>query len=162
MQKFAMSAFFVGGGLGNIQKYLTFRRTGDIKRFFSEWFWFWYCDLYIPSSFTIFFLTFYDMRLSFVSRVHLAESLSSMRDDNSSAKYSVQYLRPSVRGVILNISARERIPPEYARAVLAGCLKLGALKTVVFTIPTKDRGLRIQSSDILFGEPGVGKGHAFQ
>ena len=88
----------------------------------------------------LFFFTFYDMRLSSVSRVHLAESLSSMRDDNSSAKYSVQYLRPSVRGVILNISARERIPPEYARAVLAGCLKLGALKTVVFTIPTKDRG----------------------
>ena len=76
------------------------------------------------------------MRLSSVSRVHLAESLSSMRDDNSSAKYSVLYLRPSVRGVLLNISAGERIPPEFVRVVLAGCLKLDALKTVVFTIPT--------------------------
>ena len=46
--------------------------------------------------------------------------------------------------------------------MLAGCLKLAALKTVVFTIPSKERGLRIQSSDIILGEPGVGKGQAFQ
>ena len=43
---------------------------------------------------------------------------------------------------------------------LAGCLKVGALNAKVFTIPSKSEGLRIQTSDIILGEPGVGKGQA--
>ena len=46
--------------------------------------------------------------------------------------------------------------------VLAGCVKVAALKTVVFTIPSKRRGLRVQTMDIILGELGVGKGTAFQ
>ena len=33
---------------------------------------------------------------------------------------------------------------------------------VYYTIPSKEKGLRIQTSDIVLGEPGVGKGQAFQ
>ena len=85
-----------------------------------------------------------------------------MRGDLLGAHYALKYLRPVVRGMIFAISAGERIPPEFIRVVLAGCLKVGALKTVVYTIPSKEEGLRIQSSDIILGEPGVGKGQAFQ
>ena len=36
------------------------------------------------------------------------------------------------------------------------------MRAVVKTIPTKEKGLRIQTSDIILGEPGVGKGQSFQ
>ena len=62
----------------------------------------------------------------------------------------------------MKIAAGERIPPEYVRVVLAGCLKVAALRAVVFTIPSKGRGLRVQTTDIILGEPGVGKGTAYQ
>ena len=74
----------------------------------------------------------------------------------------VQCLQPSVRAVLLKVAGGERIPPEFVRAVLAGCLKVGALNATVFTMPSKSRGLRIQTSDIILGEPGVGKGQAYQ
>ena len=78
------------------------------------------------------------------------------------ATYSLKYLRPIVRGLLLAIAAGERIPPEFVRVTLAGCLKVGALKSVVYTIPSKQDGLRIQCSDIILGEPGVGKGQAYE
>ena len=62
-----------------------------------------------------------------------------------------------MRAVLLKVADGERIPPEFVRAVLAGCLKVGALNATVFTMPSKSRGLRIQTSDIILGEPGVGK-----
>ena len=62
-----------------------------------------------------------------------------------------------MRAVLLKVAGGERIPPEFVRAVLAGCLKVGALNATVFTMPSKSRGLRIQTSDIILGEPGVGK-----
>ena len=62
-----------------------------------------------------------------------------------------------MRAVLLKVAGGERIPPEFVRAVLAGCLKVGALNSTVFTMPSKSRGLRIQTSDIILGEPGVGK-----
>ena len=64
--------------------------------------------------------------------------------------------------MLLKIAAGERIPPEYVRVVLAGCVKVAALRAEVFTIPSKRRGLRVQTTDIILGEPGVGKGSAFQ
>ena len=67
-----------------------------------------------------------------------------------------------MRALLLKVAAGERIPPEFGRIVLAGCLKAGSLKSVVKTIPSKEKGLRIQTSDVVFGEPGVGKGQAFQ
>ena len=45
---------------------------------------------------------------------------------------------------------------------LAGCVKVAVLRAMVFTIPSKRRGLRVQTTDIILGEPGVGKGTAFQ
>ena len=74
----------------------------------------------------------------------------------------MQYLRPAVRALLLKIACGERIPPEFVRIVLAGCLKGASLRAVVKTIPTKEKGLRIQTSDIILGEPGVGKGQSFQ
>ena len=64
--------------------------------------------------------------------------------------------------MISNVVAGETIPPEFIRIVLAGCLKVASLKAVVYTIPSKSSGLRIQTTDIVLGEPGVGKGQAFQ
>ena len=72
------------------------------------------------------------------------------------------YLRPKVRALILKITAGERIIPEYVTVVLSGCLKVAALKAVVYTIPSKAKGLRVQTSDIILGEPGVGKNQSYQ
>ena len=110
----------------------------------------------------IFLLLFDNMKFSFIGPSHLASSLEEMRDEQSSAKYSFQFLRPSVRGLLLSVSVGGRIPPEFVRVVISGCLKVAGLRTVVFTIPSKEKGLRIQTSDIILGEPGVGKGQAFQ
>ena len=62
----------------------------------------------------------------------------------------------------MKIAAGERILPEYVRVVLAGCMKVAALNASVYTMPSKEKGLRIQTSDIILGKPGVGKGQAFQ
>ena len=64
-----------------------------------------------------------------------------------------------MRAVLLKVAGGERIPPEFVRAVLAGCLKVGVLNATVFTMPSKSRGL---TSDIILGKPGVGKGQAYQ
>ena len=66
-----------------------------------------------------------------------------------------------MRGLLLKVSAGERLPPEIIR-VLGGFLKVACFRTVAFTIPSKEEGLRIQTSDIILGEPGVGKGQAFR
>ena len=100
------------------------------------------------------------MKFSAVGRAHLLESLIKLRGDEPCAKWSLKYLRPSVRALLMKVTAGERLPPELVRVVLSGCVKVAALRTVVFTIPTKAEGLRIQSSDIILGEPGVGKGQS--
>ena len=74
----------------------------------------------------------------------------------------MKYLRPSVRALFIKVAAGERIPPEFVRVVLAGCMKVGALRATVSTIPSKSTELRIQISDVILGEPGVGKGQAYQ
>ena len=102
------------------------------------------------------------MKFSSVSRSHLTDSIKGMRGDMSGAKYSVLFLRPIIRGLLLTVAAGERIPLKFVRVVLGGCLKVGALKTVVYTIPSKAEGLRVQHSDVILGEPGVGKGQAYQ
>ena len=52
--------------------------------------------------------------------------------------------------------------PEFVRIALSGCLKVAVLKGLVNTIISKAKGLRVQTTDIVLGEPGVGKGQAFQ
>ena len=51
-------------------------------------------------------------KFSPVGRCHLKESITRMRGDMSGASYSLKYLRPIVRGLLLAIAAGERIPPE--------------------------------------------------
>ena len=102
------------------------------------------------------------MKFSGVGRQRLADACVKLRKQDCCAKYSVKYLRPTVRALLLKVAAGERIPPEFVRVALTGCLKVAVLKAVVNTIPSKDKGLRIQTSDIVFGEPGVGKGQAYQ
>ena len=41
---------------------------------------------------------------------------------------------------------------------ISSCVKAACLKAVVFTIPSKEDGLRIQSTDVFLGDPGLGKG----
>ena len=41
-------------------------------------------------------------------------------------------------------------------------MKVGSVLAEVKTMPSKDKGLPIQSSDIILGEPGIGKGQSFQ
>ena len=102
------------------------------------------------------------MKFSIIARTHLVNALSRDRGDDCCAKYSLKHLRPCVRAMLLKIAAGERIPPEYIRVVLGGCVKAAALRAVVYTIPSKAKGLRVQTTDIILGEPGVGKGSAFQ
>ena len=68
-------------------------------------------------------------KFSSVGRCHLKESITRMRGDMSGASYSLNFFRPIVRGLLLAIAAGERIPPEFVRVTLAGCLK--AVKTKV-------------------------------
>ena len=97
-------------------------------------------------------------KFSNAGRSHSSDALRAMRPDVSSARFSVQYLRPKVRAVLLKISAGERVHPEIIRINLSGCVKSACLKAVVFTIPSKVKGLRIQSTDVFLGDPGLGKG----
>ena len=97
-------------------------------------------------------------KFSNACRSHLSDALRAIRSDVSSARFSVQYLRPKVRAVLLKISAGERVHPEIIRINLSGCVKSACLKAVVFTIPSKVKGLRVQSSDVFLGDPGLGKG----
>ena len=43
-----------------------------------------------------------------------------------------------MRALLIKVAAGERIPPEFIRVALAGCLKVACLRTVVKTIPTKE------------------------
>ena len=97
-----------------------------------------------------------------IGRTHFSDGLVSIRKDISSARFSLQYLRPRIRAVLLQIAAGERIHPEIVRINLSSCVKLACLKAVVFTIPSKKKGLRMQTSDVFFGDPGLGKGLGFE
>ena len=101
-------------------------------------------------------------KFSIIGRSHLSKSSSDLAKPHPPARFSVEYLRPEVRGVLVVVAAGEGIHPEIVRVNLAGCLKLAALRAVLYTIPSKDRGLRIQSSDVVLGEPGLGKGLGVQ
>ena len=102
------------------------------------------------------------MKFNGVGRCHLQDSFRKLRGDEPCAKWSLKYLRPSVRALIMKVTAGVRFPPELIRIVLSGCVKVAALRSVVYTIPTKAEGLRIQTSDIILGEPGVGKGQSYR
>ena len=51
-------------------------------------------------------------KFSNIGRTHFSDGLGSIRNDISSARFSMQYLRPCIRAVLLQIAAGERIHPE--------------------------------------------------
>ena len=68
-------------------------------------------------------------------------------------------LRAKVRTFLLRIAAGESVHPEVIRMQLGVFVKsAAALRAEVFTIPSKVKGLRLQSSEVHIGVPGVGKG----
>ena len=68
-------------------------------------------------------------------------------------------LRPNIRKVLLAVAAGESVHPEVIRMQLGVFVKsAAALRAEVFTIPSKVKGLRLQSSEVHIGVPGVGKG----
>ena len=101
-------------------------------------------------------------KFSPVGRKHFKNSLASIDGDKNSCYKSLEPYRPCVRAVLLQVAAGEGIHPEFVRVNLAGCVKSAALRATVYTIPTKSKGLRIQSSDVVLGEPGIGKGLGYQ
>ena len=72
------------------------------------------------------------MKFSIIGRSHLSKSLSDLAKPHFSARFSVEYLRPEVRGVLVVVAAGEGIHSEIVRVNLAGCLKLAALRAVVY------------------------------
>ena len=67
-------------------------------------------------------------------------------------------LRPNIRKVLLAVAAGESVHPEVIRMQLGVFVKsAAALRAEVFTIPSKVKGLRLQSSEVHIGVPGVGK-----
>ena len=97
-------------------------------------------------------------KFSTIGRHQFATRLNSLLGEHSSARHAVQYLRPRVRQVLLRLAGGDGIHPEIGRIILASCVKVGALRAEIYTKPNKQDGLRIQSSEVFLGEPGIGKG----
>ena len=67
-------------------------------------------------------------------------------------------LRPKLRSLLLTIASGEAIHPEIIRMQLGVFVKSAALRAEILTIPEKEHGLRMQSSEVHIGHPGCGKG----
>ena len=93
-----------------------------------------------------------------VGRQKFELALEKVHGEKSSAEFSISYLRPNIRSFLLAVAAGEGVNPEIVRMQLGAFVKSGVLNAEVFTIPTKQRGLRVQSSEVHIGVPGVGKG----
>ena len=93
-----------------------------------------------------------------VGRHKLEASLVDIFGDTSTAQYSLSKVRSKVRTFLLKIAAGEYIHPEIVRMQMGVFVKSAILRAEVFTIPSKTVGLRVQSSEVHIGAPGVGKG----
>ena len=93
-----------------------------------------------------------------VGRQKFEIALEKIHGDKSSAEYSLMYLRPNIRSLVLAVAAGEAIHPEIVRMQLGVFVKSGVMNAEVFTILTKQVGLRVQSSEVHIAVPGVGKG----
>ena len=93
-----------------------------------------------------------------VGRQKFEIALGKINGEKSSAEYSLTYLRSNIRSFLLAIAADEAIHPEIVRMQMGVFVKSGLLNAEVFAIPTKQTGLRIQSSEVHIAVPGVGKG----
>ena len=98
------------------------------------------------------------VKFSPLGRQKLEEELEKLHEGVSSVEYVFRYLRPFIRKVIIAITAGEGVHPEVIRMQLGVFVKSAALRATVYTIPSEENGLRLQSSKVHIGVPGVGKG----
>ena len=59
---------------------------------------------------------------------------------------------------MLAVAAGDAIHPEIVRMQLGVFVKSAVLNAEVYTMPEKECGLRVQSSEVHIAVPGVGKG----
>ena len=97
-------------------------------------------------------------KFTLLGRQKFESNLEAMFGNISSAQYCLSKLRPKVRTYLLAVAAGEAIHPEIVRMQMGTFVKSAVLRAQVFTIPTKVDGLRIQSTEVHIGAPGVGKG----
>ena len=88
------------------------------------------------------------MKFSCLGRQKLEETLEMIHGDIS-VEYVLRNLRPNIRKVIIAITAGEAVHPEVVRMQLGVFVKSAALRATVYTIPSKEKGLRLQSSEVL-------------
>ena len=88
------------------------------------------------------------MKFSCLGRQKLEETLEMTHGDIS-VEYVLRNLRPNIRKVIIAITAGEAVHPEVVRMQLGVFVKSAALRATVYTIPSKEKGLRLQSSEVL-------------
>ena len=101
-------------------------------------------------------------KFSPLGRQKFESSLGDIFGEISCAQYCLSKLRPKVRTCLLTIAAGEAIHPEIVRMQMGVFVKSAAMRAEVFTKPEKSKGLRIQSSEVHIGAPGVGKGMGSQ
>ena len=99
-------------------------------------------------------------KFSQLGRQTFESSLGEIFGELSCAHYCLSKLRSKVRTFLLAIAAGEAIHPEIVRVQMGVFAKSAVMRAQVFTKPCKSDGLRIQSSEVHIGAPGVGKGMA--
>ena len=97
-------------------------------------------------------------KFSMLGRQKLESSLEDIFGNISTVQYCLSKLRSKVRTFLLRIAAGESVHPEIVRMQMGIFVKSAVLRAEVFTMPTKSEGLRMQSSEVHIGAPGVGKG----
>ena len=90
------------------------------------------------------------VKFSCQGRQKLEETLEMTHGDIS-VEYVLRNLRPNIRKVIIAITAGEAVHPEVVRMQLGVFVKSAALRATVYTIPSKEKGLRLQSSEVHIG-----------
>ena len=91
------------------------------------------------------------VKFSCLGRQKLEEALEKIHGDMSSVEYVLRNLRPNIRKAIIAITAGEAVHPEVVRMQLGVFVKSAALRATVYTIPSKEKGLRLQSSEVHIG-----------
>ena len=104
-------------------------------------------------------------KFSMLGRQKLESSLEDIFGNISTVQYCLSKLRPKVRTFLLRIAAGESVHPKIVRMQMGVFVKSAVLRAEVFSIPTKIKGLRMQSS-LLFPylvisdtEPDSGSAH---
>ena len=81
-------------------------------------------------------------------RQKLEEKLEMIHGDIL-VEYVLRNLRPNIS--IIAITVGEAVHPEVVRMQLGVFVKFAALRATVYTIPCKEKGLRLLSSEVHIG-----------